>query len=68
MGEIVFSMAGTRRGEAARSLNGRAIPRGTEVVIVKYARGIAEVLTLEELTSPREQPALRQTGAGGARE
>jgi hypothetical protein len=68
VGEIVFSMAGTRRGEAARSLNGRAIPRGTEVVIVKYARGIADVLTLDELTSPREQPTLRHSGADGARE
>jgi hypothetical protein len=42
-GEIVFEKAGSRRGEAARALNGAAIPRGTEVVITSYARGFATV-------------------------
>ena len=42
-GEIVFTKAGSRRGEAARSLHGRAIPRDTEVVIIEYERGVASV-------------------------
>jgi membrane protein implicated in regulation of membrane protease activity len=42
-GEIVFSMAGARRSEAARALGGAAIPRGTEVVITSYADGFATV-------------------------
>ncbi len=43
IGEIVFSKAGARRSEAARSLSGRAIPRDTEVVVIEYAGGIATV-------------------------
>lgn len=43
VGEIVFSRAGTRRSEGARSASGRPIARGTEVVVVGYERGIALV-------------------------
>lgn len=43
IGEIVFTKAGTRRSEAARSLSGKAIARGTEVVVVEYERGVATV-------------------------
>ena len=42
-GEVVFSKAGARRSEAARSADGVAIPRGTEVVITAYADGFATV-------------------------
>jgi hypothetical protein len=42
-GEIVFSRDGTRRSEGARSATGQAIPEGTEVVIVRYERGLAYV-------------------------
>lgn len=42
-GEIVYSLAGTRRSEAARSATGEALERGTEVVILKVERGIAYV-------------------------
>ncbi|MBX6341462.1 MAG: hypothetical protein IRY97_03315, partial [Thermomicrobiaceae bacterium] len=52
VGEIVFTKAGARRSEAARSLIGRAIPRETEVVIVDYDRGVAAVQTLDELVRP----------------
>jgi membrane protein implicated in regulation of membrane protease activity len=48
-GEIVFTKAGRRRSEAARSLDGRPIARGTEVVIMRYARGIASVQPWEAL-------------------
>jgi hypothetical protein len=42
-GEIVYTKAGSRRGEAARSIDGKAVPRETEVVIIEYERGIAAV-------------------------
>ena len=42
-GEIIFSRDGARRSEGARSATGEAIPAGTEVVVVRYERGIAFV-------------------------
>jgi len=47
-GEIIFSKANGRRGEGARSMDGRPIPRGEEVVVVDYQRGIALVQPWEE--------------------
>ena len=49
VGEILFSQADARRSSAARSESGEAIPRGTEVVVLRYARGIAYVQPLEQL-------------------
>lgn len=43
IGEIVYSKGGSRRSEGARSADGTPIERGTEVVIVRYERGIAYV-------------------------
>ncbi|HUZ01968.1 MAG TPA: hypothetical protein VMU89_16595 [Thermomicrobiaceae bacterium] len=43
VGEVVFSKAGVRRSEAARSAVGHAIPRHVEVVILDYAHGVAVV-------------------------
>jgi hypothetical protein len=43
VGEIVFSLAGTRRNEAARALQGQAIAGGEEVVVTHYERGVAIV-------------------------
>lgn len=43
IGEIVYSRDGTRRSEGARSATGEAIAAGTEVVVVRYERGIAYV-------------------------
>ncbi|MBI4497060.1 MAG: hypothetical protein HY689_04060 [Chloroflexi bacterium] len=58
VGEILFTLAGARRSEAARSLSGRAIPRETEVVIIAYERGVATVQPWEEFVgrTPRESP------------
>ena len=50
IGEILFSQTGTRRSAAARSETGHSIPRGTEVVVLRYDRGIAYVSPLAELT------------------
>jgi membrane protein implicated in regulation of membrane protease activity len=56
-GEIVFSKAGARRSEAARGLGGAAIPRGSEVVITRYADGFATVQPWGEFVAAREHVA-----------
>ena len=48
-GEILFTQMGARKSAAARSQTGAAIGRGTEVVVLRYAKGIAYVSPLEEL-------------------
>ncbi len=48
-GELVYSQAGTRRVCAARSETGSAIPKGAEVVVTRYERGIAYVRPWSEL-------------------
>jgi membrane protein implicated in regulation of membrane protease activity len=48
-GEIAFSSDGTRRSLAARSDTGVEIERSTEVVIIRYEKGIAYVSTWDEL-------------------
>jgi hypothetical protein len=63
VGEVQFSKGGVWRGEAARSLSGQALARGTEVVIIRYGHGVADVLTLDEFTST---PAPQQTSQGGS--
>lgn len=54
VGEILFSQAEGRRGAAARSESGESIARGTEVVVLRYVRGIAYVSPLEELVTKQE--------------
>jgi membrane protein implicated in regulation of membrane protease activity len=58
-GEVVFSKAGARRSEAARSLEGAAIPRGTEVVITRYSDGFATVQPWVEFLAAREGVAAK---------
>ena len=47
-GEIVFSMNGTRQVSAARSETGEAVEKGSEVVVIRYEKGIAYVSTWDE--------------------
>ena len=49
IGEILFLQTGARRCSAARSDDGRMIERGTEVVVIRYERGIAYVRPWTEL-------------------
>jgi len=49
IGEILFLQTGARRSSAARSDDGRMIERGTEVVVIRYERGIAYVRPWAEL-------------------
>ncbi len=48
-GEIVFTQAGTRHCAGARSEDGSEIPKGAEVVVTRYERGIAYVQRWEDL-------------------
>ena len=48
-GEIIFSQEGTRNTCGARSENGEALERGTEVIITRYEHGIAYVRRWEEM-------------------
>jgi hypothetical protein len=47
VGEILYTQLDTRRSAAARSEEGVAIPRGTEVVVLRYQKGIAYVTPLQ---------------------
>ena len=42
-GEIIYTQLGARRSVPARSEDGTAIDRGSEVVVLRYERGIAYV-------------------------
>jgi hypothetical protein len=58
-GEITFVQGGVRMVRAARSADGSAIPRGTEVVVMRAERGAGIVIPWEELmqgdeSSPQE--------------
>ncbi len=42
-GELIYSQEGTRRCAGARSEDGSAIPKGAEVIVTRYEKGIAYV-------------------------
>ena len=48
-GELIYSQEGTRRSCGARSEAGQPIERGTEVVVMRYDKGIAYVRPWAEL-------------------
>jgi hypothetical protein len=50
-GELIYSQAGTRRVCGARSEEGTAIAKGTEVVVTRYEKGIAYVRLWEEMAN-----------------
>jgi membrane protein implicated in regulation of membrane protease activity len=50
-GEIIYSQAGTRRTCGARSENGAAIAKGTEIVVTRYDKGIAYVRLWDEISN-----------------
>jgi hypothetical protein len=49
-GEIIYSQVGTRRVCGARSEDGSAIAKGTEVVVTRYDKGIAYVQLWSEMS------------------
>jgi membrane protein implicated in regulation of membrane protease activity len=59
-GELIYSQMGTRRVCGARSEDGSAIPKGTEVVVTRYDKGIAYVRLWSEMSGE-----LDEANAGG---
>ncbi len=49
-GEIVYSQEGTRHTCGARSEDGTEMPKGTEVVVTRYEKGIAHVRRWDEMS------------------
>jgi hypothetical protein len=49
-GELIYSQQGTRRVCGARSENGSVMPKGTEVVVTRYDKGIAYVRLWSEMS------------------
>lgn len=58
-GEIIYSQAGTRRTCGARAEDGTVIPKGTEVMVTRYEKGIAYVRLWSEM-SGEDAPADEQ--------
>ena len=56
-GELIYTQGGTRRVTGARADTGAAIPKGAEVVVTRYEKGIAYVRAWEELAGDVEQRA-----------
>ena len=54
-GEILYSQAGTRRVCGARSEDGSAIAKGTEVVVTRYEKGIAYVRLWSEMSGETDE-------------
>lgn len=50
-GEMIFSQNGTRQTSGARSEDGEALARGTEVIVTRYEHGIAYVRRWEEMAN-----------------
>jgi len=53
-GEISFSQEGVRRGAPARSDDGTAIDKSTDVVVTRYESGVAYVRRWDDLTDSKE--------------
>ena len=54
-GELIYSQAGTRRVCGARSEQGSAILKGTEVVVTRYEKGIAYVRPWSEMAGEESE-------------
>jgi membrane protein implicated in regulation of membrane protease activity len=56
IGEIVYTLGGTRHADGARSESGRPIERGTQVVILRMEKGIARVEPWATFANTHELP------------
>jgi membrane protein implicated in regulation of membrane protease activity len=52
-GEIVYTQAGTRKSVAARAADDAEIAKGTEVVVLRYERGIAYARPWDQVAEER---------------
>ena len=57
-GELVFTQGGTRHVAGARSETGDAIPKGTEVIVTRYEKGLAYVRPFEDAMADEEPKSL----------
>jgi hypothetical protein len=64
-GEIIYSQEGTRRTCGARSEGDSAIPKGADVVVTRYEKGIAYVQLWSELCG--EDSDASESGKAAAR-
>ena len=55
-GEVVYTLGGTSRVDGARTLDGRPLERGTEVIIHRVERGIAYVEPWQEFARSHQLP------------
>jgi hypothetical protein len=62
-GELIYSQAGTRRVCGARSEDGSAIAKGTEVVVTRYEKGIAYVRLWSEMSGDLDEASTSGKGA-----
>jgi membrane protein implicated in regulation of membrane protease activity len=60
-GELVFTQGGTRHVAGARSEDGIAIPKGAEVIVTRYEKGIAYVRPFEDVLGEPEPKEKRST-------
>ncbi len=60
-GELVYVQGGARKTAAARSENGLPIPKGTEVAVTSFERGVAYVRRWDELAG--DSAAAGDTGS-----
>ncbi len=67
-GEITYALAGSTQTSAARSVAGEEIPRGTEVVVLKYERGVAYVDTWQRALGEGSDAAPALDAGGTASE
>jgi hypothetical protein len=62
-GEIMYSQVGTRRVCGARSEDGSAIAKGTEVVVTRYEKGIAYVRLWSEMSGESDSETAGTVGS-----
>lgn len=55
VGELIYLRDGARQSAPARSEDGIDIPRGEEVIVTRYERGIAFVRTWDAMTKDRNE-------------
>ena len=57
-GELIYTQMGTRRVCGARSDDGSAMPKGVEVVVTRYEKGIAYVRLWSEMAGDETEPVI----------
>jgi hypothetical protein len=70
-GEIMYTKGGTRSVAGARSADGSPLPKGTDVMVVRYERGLAYVVPRnapQDVTVPTEARITTELPANPARE